>query len=172
MKQPTPSRNSIRDLSILAVFAAMMIALQVGLSFLPNVELVTLLIILATCYMGAKSLLSVAVFVLVEGLIYGFHIWWINYLYIWPLLVILVLLFRKFGNTILWAILAGIYGLLFGTFCSIPYFLTGGIGAGFGYIVAGIPFDLVHCVSNFVLTLLLFKPLSLCMEKILPSQTN
>ena len=172
MKQPTPSRNSIRDLSILAVFAAMMIALQVGLSFLPNVELVTLLIILATCYMGAKSLLSVAVFVLVEGLIYGFHIWWINYLYIWPLLVILVLLFRKFGNTILWAILAGIYGLLFGTFCSIPYFLTGGIDAGFGYIVAGIPFDLVHCVSNFVLTLLLFKPLSLCMEKILPPQTN
>lgn len=167
MKQPIPSDKGLRELTSLAVFAALLIALQVGLSFLPNIELVTLLIILMTKHFGWKSMLSVWVFVLVEGLIYGVHIWWINYLYIWPLLVILVMIFRRLDHPLPWGILAGGYGLLFGTLCSIPYFLTGGWGAGFGYIISGIPFDLIHCVSNFILVLLLYKPMNIFLKKIL-----
>ncbi len=167
MKQPIQKGKALQDLTALAVFAALLIAVQVGLSFLPNIELVTLLIILMTKRFGWKSMLSVWVFVLVEGLIYGVHIWWINYLYIWPLLVISVLLFKKLDHPLPFAILAGGYGLLFGTLCSIPYFLTGGLGAGFGYIISGIPFDLIHCISNFLLVLLLYKPLTFTLNKIL-----
>lgn len=151
----------------MGVFAALLIALQVGLSFLPNMELVTLLIILMTCHFGKKSFLAVGVFILAEGLIYGFHIWWINYLYIWPILVVVVLLLRKGSHPLLWAIVAGLFGLLFGALCSIPYFITGGLGAGFSYIISGIPFDLIHCISNFFLVLLLFQPLSHTLDKIL-----
>ena len=167
MKQPIQRGKALQDLTALAVFAALLIAVQVGFSFLPNIELVTLLVILMTKRFGWKSMLSVWVFVLVEGLIYGIHIWWINYLYIWPLLVILVLLFKKLDHPLPFAILAGGYGLLFGTLCSIPYFFTGGLGAGFGYIISGIPFDLIHCISNFLLVLLLYKPLTFTLNKIL-----
>ena len=65
MKQPTRSAFKLRELTALAVFAALMIALQVALAGLPNIEMVTLLIILATVHLGHKALLSVAVFVLV-----------------------------------------------------------------------------------------------------------
>ncbi len=169
MKRPTPSAFNLRQLVALAVFAALMIALQVGLSFLPNIEVVTLLILLATLHLGAKALLSVGVFVLMEGLIYGLHIWWINYLYVWPLLVLVVLALRRWSHPLLWAVVTGFFGLLFGTLCSLPYFITGGWGAGIGYIVAGIPFDLIHCVSNVLLVLLLFAPLDRVMKKILPA---
>jgi len=168
MKRSIPSAFKIRELTALAVFAALMIALQVALAGLPNVEMVTLLIILATVHLGRKAMLSVAVFVLVEGLIYGFGIWWFNYLYIWPILVLIVLALRKWSHPVLWAMVAGVYGLLFGTLCSIPYFITGGWGAGIGYIVSGIPFDIPHCIGNVVLTALLWYPMNYVLNKVLP----
>ncbi len=166
-KQPTPSGINLRELTALAVFAALMIALQVALSGLPNIELVTLFIILATVHLGKNALLSVGVFVLVEGLIYGFGIWWFNYLYIWPFLVLVVLLLRRWSHPILWVVVAGIYGLLFGTLCSLPYFITGGWGAGVGYIIGGIPYDLSHCMGNILSVALLYYPLDLVLRKVL-----
>lgn len=168
MKQPIPSAIKLRELTALAVFAALMIALQVALAGLPNIELVTLLIILATLHLGKKALLAVAVFVLVEGLIYGFGLWWINYLYVWPVLVLIVLALRRWSHPLLWVIVAGIYGLAFGTLCSIPYFITGGWGAGIGYIASGIAFDIPHCIGNIALTALLYYPLNLVLKKVLP----
>lgn len=168
MKQLIPSAIKLRELTALAVFAALMIALQVALAGLPNIEMVTLLIILATVHLGKKSMLSVAVFILVEGLIFGFGLWWINYLYVWPLLVLIVLALRKWSHPVLWAMVAGIYGLSFGTLCSLPYFITGGWGAGIGYIVGGIPFDIPHCIGNIALTALLWYPLDLVLKKVLP----
>lgn len=168
MKRSIPSAFKLRELTALAVFAALMIALQVALAVLPNIEMVTLLIILATVHLGRKAMLSVAVFVLVEGLIYGFGLWWFNYLYVWPILVLIVLALRKWSHPVLWAMVAGIYGLLFGTLCSIPYFITGGWGAGIGYIVGGIPFDIPHCIGNVVLTALLWYPMNYVLNKVLP----
>lgn len=169
MKRPTPSAPiKLRELAALAVFAALMIALQVAMAQLPNIEPVTLLIILATVFMGPKSLLAVFTFVLAEGLIYGFHIWWINYLYVWPLLVLIVWGLRRWSHPLLWAVVAGAFGLFFGTLCSLPYFLTGGIGAGIGYIIQGIPFDLVHCISNIAIVALLFYPLEKVLARVLP----
>lgn len=168
MKRPTPSAINVRELTALAVFAALMIALQVALAGLPNIELVTLLIILATIHMGPKALLSVGVFVLAEGLIYGFHLWWINYLYVWAVLVLIVLALRRWSHPILWAIVAGIFGLAFGTLCSIPYFITGGWGAGIGYIISGIPYDIPHCIGNIASVILLYYPLELVLKRVLP----
>ena len=167
MKRPIPSAIKLRELTALAVFAALMIALQVALAQLPNIELVSLLIILATVFMGPKALMAVFAFVLAEGLIYGFHIWWINYLYVWPLLVLVVWGLRKWSHPLLWAVVAGFFGLFFGTLCSIPYFITGGLGAGIAYIIQGIPFDLIHCISNVAIVSILFAPLQKVLTKIL-----
>ena len=48
--------------------------------------------------------------------------------------------------------------------CSIPYLFIGGIHTAFAWWVSGIPFDMIHGVSNFVLMLVLYKPLRRVLE--------
>lgn len=166
MPRSTPPLK-LRELTALAVFAALMIALQVAMAQLPNIELVSLLIILCTRFLGKKSLLPIYVFVLVQGLLYGFHIWWICYLYVWPLLALIVLALRRWSHPILWAVVSGLFGLAFGSLCSIPTFIAGGWGAGIAYIIGGIPFDITHAIGNFALALLLYYPLERVLKKVL-----
>lgn len=142
----------------MAMCTAILFAVQVGLAFLPNIELVTLLIIIYTQIYKKKVFFIIYAFVLLEGIFYGFGIWWINYLYIWPLLAVAVLLIKK-ESFILWSILSGFYGLSYGFLCSIPYYIAGGVHAGFAYWITGIPFDLLHCIGNFAVCLVLYKPL-------------
>ncbi len=148
-----------KEIALIGMMSAVMITAQVALSFLPNIELVSLLIILYTLVFGWRVLYILYVFVAAEGLIYGLGLWFINYLYVWTILFVLVLLLRRLNSTFLWAIISGLYGLSFGALCSIPYFITGGVASGFAYWAQGIPFDLMHCAGNFIVTLILFHPL-------------
>lgn len=144
---------------ILAFLTAILFISQIALSFLPNIEIVTLLIILYTQFFKKKVFLIIYLFALLEGLLYGFGIWWIMYLYVWSILALIVLFLGKIRINIPWAIISGFYGLFFGSLCAIPYFVIGGWAAGFGYWISGIPFDIIHCIGNFTVTLVLYKPL-------------
>lgn len=148
-----------KDIVIVGIISALLLTQQVALSFLPNIELVSLLIILCTLTLGWKTLYIIYIFVLAEGLIYGFGIWWINYLYVWTILMLLAMLFKKQRSPFFWAILSGAFGLGFGLLCSIPYLFIGGLSMAVSGIISGAPFDVVHCISNYILTLVLFKPL-------------
>ena len=147
---------------------------KAALSFLPNIELTTFWLILFTLFFGRKIVLVVPVFILIEGSIYGFNTWWIMYLYTWPLLVLLTWVFRKQKSVWFWSFLSGMFGLFFGLLCSIPYVVIGavdggirsGLYAGFTWWVAGIPWDIVHCIGNFVLMLVLYHPVRTLMERI------
>ena len=143
----------------MALLSALMFATQVALAALPNIHLVAVFVILAALLFGWQSLLCVYVFVLLEGLVYGFSMWFINYLYVWSILDVVAVLFRKNTASLFWAAVAGIFGLCFGALCAIPYFFIGGWAAAFSYWIAGIPFDLIHCASNAVLTFVLLQPL-------------
>ena len=157
----------LRETIILALLAAMMLATQVALAALPKIHLVAVFVILGAMLFGWKCFYSVYVFVLLEGLIYGFSMWFLNYLYVWTILAIIAILFRGNTSKLFWAAVAGIFGLLFGALCAIPYFFIGGWAAAFSYWVAGIPFDLIHCVSNAVLTFILLDPLYRLCRKLL-----
>ena len=76
------------------------------------------------------------------------------------MLVLITYLFRKQESVFVWAIVSGGFGLAFGALCSIPYIVLSGPKAAFAWWVSGIPFDIVHCVANFVIGLVLFQPLS------------
>ena len=71
---------SIRDLALMGLFSAILLGVQLAFAFLPNIELVSLLIILYTRHLKYRALPVIYVFVLLEGLIFGFGIWWIIYL--------------------------------------------------------------------------------------------
>ena len=141
------------------LLAAVLFALQISLIHLPNIELVSVMVIVYTLVLGKRVLNILAVFTILEGMFHGFGIWWISYLYLWPALAAITWLCRKIQSSLGWAILAAAYGLSFGALCAIPYLLTGGWTAGLSYWVSGIPFDLAHCGGNFVATLALYRPL-------------
>lgn len=163
------ARTGARDIAVLAAGAALMIGVQVLMAPLPNIEAVSLLIILLTLSFSYRALWSVAVFVLVEGLIYGFGLWFLSYLYLWPCLVLLTLLFRRMlgESAWAWAVFSGAYGLLFGALYAIVYLFIGGLPLFFSGWVSGIPFDVAHCVGNFAICAALFTPLRRALERIL-----
>jgi len=157
---------SAKELCLLALMGALMFALQVAISALPNIHLTALIIILAAVFFSWRALYAVAVFIVLEGLIYGFGIWWLNYLYAWPVLTVAAVLLRKNNSAIVWAAIAAAHGFMFGALCSIPYYFMGGAEMGISYWISGIPFDLLHGVGNFIIVLLLYKPLHKVMNRI------
>ena len=150
---------------------ALIFAEKVAFSAIPNVNLNAVLIILTTVFFGWRALCSVLIYIMLEGLVYGgnsIFLWWFSYLYIWPLLVAVCMLFRKNDSAVIWAVIAAVYGLAFGPLMYLTYFAVNGAWKGFFAMwVAGIPFDLAHCGSNFVFTLVLYKPLYRVMERFL-----
>lgn len=164
--QKDTSPLTITQIATMGVLGAILLVGQLTMSPLPNIEPVTTLIIIYTLTYKKKAFFSIYVFVLLEGLIFGFGIWWVSYLYIWSLLALLVLALYKLDSALLWAVVSGAFGLLFGALCAIPYLVSGGAGAAFAYWTAGIPYDVLHCGGNFVLTLVLYKPLLRLLKKL------
>ncbi len=153
---------------MLALMAALIFGTKVALAGIPNVNLNSVLIILTVVFFGWKALYAVYVYVLLEGLVFGFSIWWFGYLYVWDVLVIAAMLLRKNDSALIWAVTAGVFGLIFGPLMYLEYFaINGGWEMFFAMWVAGIPYDLTHCISNFVLTLVLFRPLYRVIDAIL-----
>ena len=161
------TKPSLRELCLLSLLGALMLALQVAASGLPNIHFTAPLIILTAIFFGWKSLYAIFVFIMLEGLVWGFGLWWICYWYLWPLLAVPAVLWRKERSPLFWAIIAAVHGLLFGGLYALIYYFVGGWEMVFAKWISGIPFDLAHCAGNFVLTLLLFKPLYNVFEKIM-----
>ena len=85
-------RLGARGIAVLAVCAALVFALQVALAGIPNGECVTLLFLLYTLYFRRRTLYIIYTFALLEGVTYGFGIWWFMYLYVWIILWAVVML--------------------------------------------------------------------------------
>ena len=154
-----------RDITIMALMVAIIEVSKVVLAQVPNVELTSFWVIMFTLYFGTRIFYVIPVFILIEGMMYGFNLWWIMYLYAWPLLAIVVLLLRKMNTAWEWSFVSGLFGLVFGFLCAIPYIFTSGIAGAFTWWVAGIPWDLIHGIANFAIMLVLYKPMKLVMAK-------
>lgn len=159
------SRLTIKDITIMALMVAIIEVCKFALANIPNVELTSFWIIMFTLYFGKRIFYIIPAFILIEGAVYGIHLWWIMYLYAWPLLAIITLLLRKMKDAWEWSMVSGLFGLSFGALCAIPYIFTSGIYGAFAYWVAGIPFDLIHGIGNFVIMLVLYTPLNNVMKK-------
>lgn len=155
---------TIKELVRLSLLSSLMMVAQVGMAFLPNIELVSLLCIGYTLSLGKKALYVIYIFVLMQGLLYGFGLWWLCYLYVWTILWGATMLLSSMEAPLGWAVVSGLFGLFFGMLTALPYLLTGGYSMAFAYWVNGIPFDIAHCIGNFAAALILLKPLRRILE--------
>ena len=157
---------STKDIVLMGIMLAVLEVGKFALSFIAGVEVVTLLFILYTLFFGKKIFYMLPAFLIIEGIIGGFGIWWFMYVYIWAILVFITYLCRKHESMWFWSIICGLFGLLFGTLCCPVYFVTFGTQTAISWWIAGIPTDIIHGVSNFILCMILFKPLKKVLDRI------
>ena len=153
-------------MALFGVLGALTFALQVAMAPLPNIEPVSLLVMIFAVVFGWKCLYPVYIFVAMEILFYGISTWNVYYLYVWTVLALGAIVMRKATHPLAWALLSAVFGLFFGALCGIVDVFIGGFAYAGSKWVSGIPFDLLHCGGNFGMALIMFKPLRNLLEKL------
>jgi energy-coupling factor transport system substrate-specific component len=157
---------TILEMVLFGMLAALTFALQVVMSPLPNIEPVSLLVMLFAVTFGWKALYPVYIFVVMEILYYGISTWNVYYLYIWTILAVASVLIRNVHHPVIWALVSAVFGLLFGALCGIADIFVGGPAFAVSKWAMGIPFDVTHCIGNFVIAIVLFQPLRKLLQKL------
>ena len=160
-------RNALISVIVCVMLGDIMYVSDVLMEFLPNVHLVAVLIVVTTVAYRSYALISIYVYVFLNGLFSGFGPWWVGYLYIWTILWGAVMLVpRGLGKTIkrvLYVALCALHGFAFGLlymptqaifFSSDPTYLFGWWSIGF------VTADLYHGIGNLIFGILLIYPLS------------
>lgn len=147
-----------KKIVLIAFCCALLVVSKEVLAFLPNIELVTFLLILYSLNFELSISLFISIgFCFIQMILYGIGPWTPMYFIVWSFLVILTVILKKWlKDEHRCAVFSGIFGLFFGFLFSIPYFLMDW-NLGVAYFLKGIPFDLIHCVGNYLLMLLLYE---------------
>ena len=163
--KPSDLKLSVRETVLFAILGAMTFAAKYVMSFLPNIEPTSLMVMLFAVVFGKKWVYPTYLYVVMETLFYGINLWTINYLYIWAILAVVALVLKDMRSSFGWAMVSGIFGLLFGVLCGIVDVFIGGFSYAVTKWVSGIPFDIAHCIGNFFIALVMFNPLRILLEQ-------
>ena len=157
---------TVRETVVFAMLGAVMYASKVIMEFAPNVHLLGVFTIAFTVVYRKKALYPIYVYVILNGIFSGFATWWVPYLYIWTVLWGIVMLLPKKMpkkvQPIVYMIVCALHGFLFGTLYAPAQALLYGLNfkGMIAWIVAGLPWDFVHGVSNFFCGLLIVPTIS------------
>lgn len=159
-------KGSAQRIAKIALMGAMLYTVQVVLSFLPNIELVTLLIVIFTRNFGKDGITACFIYVALNAIFSGFGLWWATYLVVWPLFAFMVYKLKKIDSWLIWAIINGFFGLCFGALFALPYAVVSPSYA-LSYWIAGLNYDIVHCIGNFAAAILLGKPIETALKRVI-----
>ncbi len=158
---------TVAEMCIFAMLGAMMFASKVIMEALPNIHLLGMFIVTLTVVYRWRALYPLYVFVFLQGLVGGFSLWWVPYLYVWTILWgVAMLLPRNLSpkvGTVVYPVVSALHGFLFGILYA-P-FQAYAFGLDFkrtvAWIVGGLPFDVIHGVSNFCVGFLIVPMVAL-----------
>lgn len=159
------------------MLAAIMFCSKILMEFLPNVHLLGMFTMTFAVVFGVKGLIPLYLYVLINGIYCGFALWWYPYLYIWTVLWAITLLVPKKLpvkiKCIVYPVICCLHGCLFGLlYAPGQAFLFGfNFKQTVAWIIAGLPWDLVHGASNLIAGTLVY-PLSKAMLKIMQIKRN
>ncbi|MDR0984242.1 MAG: hypothetical protein LBL93_04450 [Ruminococcus sp.] len=141
--------KNLKELILFGIFGGIMFATKIAMQGIPNVHLLALFVAAFTLTYRAKALVPIYVYVMLDGVFAGFSFWWLPYVYIWIPLWAAFMLRPK--NTFLCMLICGLHGLFFGVMYSPVQALFFGLNfeGTLAWIIAGLPFDIVHGISNF-----------------------
>ena len=160
--------NTAKDCAFLATFVAVVVAIQLGLSFVPGVELVTVLFVSFSFVMGLKrGMLAATVFSVIRQLVFGFYpVVLILYLVYFNMLTALLGFLGKklsggFKYLIIVTLIACLCTVLFSMFDNVltPLWYGYSKKAMRLYFYGSLPFMFVQVISVGVSVFALFLPL-------------
>ena len=144
----------LRDMAVFSMAGAMMFCSDLLLDALPNIHLIGMFTMLLTLIYRHRALIPVYIYVMLTALYYGFALSVVPYYYVWAVLWgMTMLLPRKIPDlaaAFIYPAVCSLHGLLFGTLCAPSQALLFGLDFKqmIAWIVAGIPFDLIHAAGN------------------------
>ena len=161
-----------RDLCVFAALAAMLFLSRIGLQWLPGVHPMALIIAAMTLRYCVRALIPLYSYILLDGVFAGFSLWWIPYLYVWLPLWGMFMLTGKLDISLkvkapLYMVLCALHGLAFGILYAPAQALMFGFSfqATVAWVIAGLPFDVIHAIGNFAAGTMIL-PLSSLLTKL------
>ncbi len=160
--------RSAKEISFVAVFVALVIAAQLLLSAIPNVELVSVLFIAYAYAFGAKRGVAAATaFSLLRQLIFGFFpsvlcLYLVYYNLLTLVFAFLAKTLKSPVSDLLWIVLTACVCTVFFTLTDdilTPLWYAYTASAAKAYFVASLPFLLLHVINVGVTVAFLFLPL-------------
>ncbi len=175
--QNNKSALSIKEIVVFAMLGTIMFCSKVAMEVLPNIHLLGMFTMVFTLAFRKKALIPIYVYVLINGLYGGFTVWWIPYLYIWTVLwgvtMLLPQRMPKKAKCVVYPVVCALHGFAFGTLYAPAQSLLFGLNfrQTVAWIIAGLPWDMVHGIGNLCAGMLVF-PLSELLKKFRNNNQN
>lgn len=167
----TRRNQHLIKLVLFAMYAALLFVSKITFEALPNIHPLSMLIMTFAVVYRFEALIPVFVYVFINGLFSGFNIWWVPYLYLWPLqCVITALIPQKISPKIaafVYPVLCALFGFTFGALYAPAQAIMFGYTPAqtLAWILSGIKFDIIHGVGNFFMGMLVL-PLSMVLKQL------
>ncbi len=156
---------------LFASFGTLMFISDLLMEALPNLHLIAMFTVTFTVVYRVKALIPLYVYILITLFYSGFATWSLPYLYIWTVLWAVVMLLPKkmpaFIAAPVYMAVSGLHGILFGLLYApahILLFFGGDWSKLWPWVVAGLPFDTIHCIGNIISGILIL-PLITALRK-------
>ncbi len=152
---------TVKEMAVFSMLGTLMYCTKFVTEMLPNIHLMGTFIVAFTVVYRKKALYPIYIFVLLNGLMSGFATWWIPYLYMWTILWAAVMVLPKNMprriRAPVYVVVSALHGFLFGIMYAPAQALLFGLNYEqmIAWIMAGIPFDIIHGVSNIFCGLLI-----------------
>ncbi|MGI6167695.1 MAG: hypothetical protein ACOYIA_06140 [Eubacteriales bacterium] len=161
----------LRDMAVFSMAGAMMFSSDLIMDALPNIHLVGMFTMLLTLIYRHRALIPIYIYVLLTAVYWGFSPWVVPCFYVWAVLWGVTMLLPRnipdLAAAFVYPLVCCLHGLLFGTLCAPAQALLFGLNFRqmIAWIVAGLPFDLIHAAGNLAAGLLVL-PLSKILKKL------
>ena len=139
-----------------ALLVGLLVIVKEALAFLPNIEVVMLILMILALLLPLRDSLLIAFgYATLENLLYGINIFALSYYLVFILIVLITHFLIRRPSYLKVAFLSFFFGLFFDVVFALPL-LVNGLSVTIAYLLNGILFSLVHAVSNFILALFLY----------------
>ena len=167
-----------KDIVLTALVAALLSAGKQALAAIPNVEVVTLLIMLyAACLKPQIAFIATGVFIVIECFSWGIHTWVLAYVIHWNFVAFMTFLLArvfKLKNRFIYLAFTIVVTIAFGVLTTAidAFFAVARVNTSFGYAFSviymrGIYFYIVHVVGNAAFNIVLFAPMRMLLDKLM-----
>lgn len=158
---------TVKETVVFGMLGALMYASKIIMEIAPNVHMLGVFTIAYTIVYRKKALYPIYTYVIINGMFSGFATWWIPYLYLWTILwgvtMLLPQKMPKKVKPVVYMIVNASHGFLFGTLYAPAQAILFGLDfdAMIAWIIAGLPWDILHGISNFFCAMLIIPIVSI-----------